>query len=216
MKIVDCRKCGKQTARSIGRYNESIKNGWNIFCSIECRYAFQEKGTEFCCSWCSKIIKKTPGQIRQIITNVFCSKSCAARYNNRHKHTGTKRSKLECFLENQLKSNFPDLIFFCNTKQPIGSELDFYFPALKLGVEINGILHYKPIYGLEKLKRIRKIDQEKIDKCVEAGIALHIFDVSGEPHLTEKVKDKHWKSIKELVTSFQKRAGYTDAQVSYL
>lgn len=216
MKIVDCQHCDKQTTKSNGRYNETIKNGWNFFCSIKCRYAFQEKGKEFSCAWCSKLIRKTPAQIRQTKSNVFCSKSCAACYNNRHKHTGTRRSKLEYYLEQQLKLNFPVLNFLCNTKEAIGAELDFYFPELKLAIELNGILHYQPIYSLEKLKRIQEIDREKANKCGQADIKLHIIDVSREPHLTQIIKEKHWKTVKELVTSIQKCADYTTEQVSLL
>ncbi len=65
MKIVDCQNCGKQTAKLNYRYNEAIRNGWNFFCSRKCRYAYQEKGIEFSCAWCSEFIKKTPAQIRQ-------------------------------------------------------------------------------------------------------------------------------------------------------
>jgi len=216
MKIVDCRNCGKQSTKSNGRYNETIKNGWNFFCSIKCRYAYQEKGREFSCAWCLKSIRKTPAQIRQTKTNVFCTKSCAARYNNRNKHTGTRRSKLECYLEQQLKLNFPHLNFLCNTREPISVELDFYFPELKLAIEINGFLHYQPIYGSEKLERIQEIDREKADKCGRAGIKLYIIDVSREPHLTQNIKEKHWKTVKKLVASQKKRAGYTNEQVSLL
>ena len=89
----------------------------------------------------------------------------------------------------------------CNTKTPIGAELDFYFPELKIAVELNGIVHYQPIYGYKKLERVQEIDRGKILKCRMAGIKLIIIDVSNEPHLTQKIKDKHWKSTKELVTS---------------
>jgi very-short-patch-repair endonuclease len=216
MKTVDCQNCGKQTTKSVGRYNEAIKNGWNFFCSIKCRYAYQEKGNEFLCAWCSKIIRKTPAQQRQTKANVFCSKPCAACHNNRNKHTGTRRSKLERYLEQQLKLNFPTLNFSCNTNKPIGLELDFYFPELKLAVELNGILHFQPIYGSEKLKRIQEIDREKADRCVQVGIKLFIIDVSSERHLTQKIKEAHWKNIKELVTSLEKCAGHTNEQVSLL
>src|ERR1044072_9280331 len=138
MKIVNCRNCGKETTKATRRYNESIKHGWNFFCSIKCRYAFQEKNKEFLCAWCSKSIIKTPAQLRQIKNNVFCSKSCAAKYNDRHKQSGTRRSKLERYLASQLRFNIPFLNFMCNTNEPIGSELDFYFPELKLAIELNG------------------------------------------------------------------------------
>lgn len=200
MKIVDCKNCGKETNKSVNRYNESIKKGWNFFCSKVCRYNFQEKGKEFSCAQCSKIIVKTPAQIRQTKTNVFCSKSCAAQFNNRHKKTGTRRSKLEIYLEQKIKSRFSELKLFCNSKKPIGLELDFYFPDLKLAVEINGFLHYKAIFGLEKLNRIQELDRDKALKCKSKGIYLFIIDVSNEPHLTQTIKLKHWKTLKKLIT----------------
>ncbi len=94
--------------------------------------------------------------------------------------------------------------------------MDFYFPELNTAVEINGYLHFKPIFGLEKLKRIREIDREKAERCRQMNIELHIIDVSQEFYLTANLKEKHWKNIKELVTSYKKRAGYTDEQVSFL
>ena len=199
MKIVDCQNCGKQTVKTSGRYNEAIKNGWNFFCSIDCRYNYQEKGKEFSCAWCSKVIRKTPAQIRQTKKNVFCTKSCAAKFNNRHKKTGTRRSKLEIYLEQKLKSQFSALQIWCNSKKLLGLELDFYFPDLKLAVEVNGFLHYKAIFGLEKLNRIQELDREKTLLCNKLGISLHIIDVSNEPHLTQDLKFKHWKNIKELI-----------------
>lgn len=78
-------------------------------------------------------------------------------------------------------------------------ELDFYFPELGLAIEINGFLHYKAIFGVEKLERIQKLDTEKALRCKKAGIILHIIDVSNEPHLTRDLKSKHWNTVKELI-----------------
>lgn len=211
---MNCQHCDKQTIKSNGRYNEAVKNDWKHFCSQKCHYAYQEKGKEFSCAWCSECIVKTPAQVRKTKANVFCSKSCAARYNNRHKQTGTRRSKLECYLEQQLKSNLPHLNFLCNSKIPLGAELDFYFPELNLAIEINGFLHYQPIYGFDKLQRIQEIDREKTDKCSQRNIRLYVIDVSKEFHLTQKIKDKHWETVKKLVTSEKKRADYTTSRFS--
>jgi len=216
MKIIECQNCGKQASRTNGRYSEAVKNGWNIFCSGKCHYAFQEKGNKFSCAWCSKIVRKTPAEVRKTKANVFCSKSCAACYNNRHKQIGTRRSKLECYLEQQLKLDFPFLDFLCNRRKPIGAELDFYFPELNLAIELNGILHYQPIYGSDRLKRIQEIDKEKLDKCRKANIKLYVIDVSRDIHLTQEIKEKHWETVKKLVTPKMKRAGYTGEQVFLL
>lgn len=200
-----------QVKRQIQRVFE---NGWKTFCSSRCRSAHLEKGKDFSCARCSKIITKTPAEIRKTKANVFCTKSCAALYNNRHKRTGIRRSKLERYLENQLKLNFPDLDFLCNARIAIGAELDFYFPELRLAIEINGFLHYQPIYGFERLKRIQEIDKEKAERCRQQNIELHIIDVSRDFHLTQTLKNKHWETIKKLVASAEeKRADYTSGQV---
>ena len=172
MKSVNCRKCSKQLIKTNRRYNESVKNGWNFFCSRSCRYGYQGKGKEFLCAQCQKLILKTPAQIRQTKSNVFCSKSCAAVYNNRHKHRGIRRSKLEVFIEERLRQEFPQIKLQCNTHDAIDTELDLYFPELRLAIELNGIFHYKPIYGEEKLKRIQEIDKQKLRRCMKAGIKL--------------------------------------------
>ena len=46
-------------------------------------------------------------------------------------------------------------------KSVINSELDFYFPNLKLAIEINGPLHYKPIYGKDKLIQIQNNNRDR-------------------------------------------------------
>lgn len=199
MKTVECKNCGKQVTKSNSRYNESIKNGWNFFCSIRCRYGYQEKGIELPCAQCQKPVRKTPTQIRQTKNNVFCSKSCAALYNNSHKDYGTRRSKLEMFIEHCLRAEFPNLNIRCNTTEPIGTELDFYFPELRMAIELNGILHYEPIYGQEKLERIQKNDLRKADGCLKAGIRLFVIDASDRAYPTQKRKDRYWQMIKELV-----------------
>lgn len=211
---VECKNCGSRVKKTVGRYNESIKNGWNFFCSIPCRYGYQEKGAKYYCAKCHTAIRRTPAQIRQTKRNVFCSKSCAASYNNSHKRYGTRRSKLEMFIEEQLRRELPALSLRCNTNYPLGLELDFYFPELGLAIELNGLVHYAPVYGQEKLARIQKNDKRKARLCLKAGIELFVVDVSDRAYLTQKRKEKYWIEIKELVTSFQRRAGYTNVQVS--
>ncbi len=213
MKAVECKKCDRQILKSNGRYNESVKNNWNFFCCIACRYGYQEKATEIPCAQCRKVVRKTPAQVRQTKENTFCSKSCAALYNNSHKTYGSRRSKLEAFIEQRLHDELPELNFECNASHAIGTELDFYFPQLGMAIEFNGIFHYQPIYGREKLTRIQNRDKEKVERCLQTGIKLFVIDVSQEIHTTQHVKEKYWARVKELVTSKQKRAGHTNEQV---
>jgi hypothetical protein len=55
---------------------------------------------------------------------MFCTHSCAAKYNNAHKTTGTRRSKIEIWIEAQLTSLYPTLDIRCNEKTAINSELE--------------------------------------------------------------------------------------------
>ncbi len=77
-------------------------------------------------------------------------------------------------------------------------------------------MHYQPIYGSEKLNRIQELDKLKADRCAQAEIRLCVIDNSNEPHFTQKIREKNWEIVKELVTSEKKRAGYTNEQVSLL
>ena len=81
---------------------------------------------------------------------------------------------------------FPNLEVLYSSKKIIGSELDIYIPSLKTAIEIQGIFHYEPIFGQEKLDQIQKNDLEKIQKCKELDIKLHHIDISKLTKCTEK------------------------------
>jgi hypothetical protein len=73
---------------------------------------------------------------------------------------------------------FPGLKFHFNRRDTINAELDIYVPSLRLAFELNGIFHYEPIYGPEKLGRIRNNDERKVLACAEHGIGLCVVDIS--------------------------------------
>ena len=98
---------------------------------------------------------------------------------------GTRRSKLEVWLEAQLRDLYPNLTLLPNDKTAINSELDLYFPDLRLAFELNGIFHYEPIYGPEKLASIQNNDHRKFAACIERGISLCILDSSKMTYFKE-------------------------------
>jgi hypothetical protein len=82
--------------------------------------------------------------------SLYSNFSCSTNLTN---FLGYNRSKLEIYLEQELIKLYSTLeIHFCRS-DTIGSELDIYIPSLKLAFEINGIFHYKPIFGEDKLKK---------------------------------------------------------------
>ena len=91
---VRCHLCGKQFYKTIHRYKESIKNGWNFYCSHRCHSKFKNKQIKSKCSQCKKEIKiKRTWYKNSVTKNFFCSKSCAARYNNKQRGQRTLKEK---------------------------------------------------------------------------------------------------------------------------
>lgn len=152
------------------------------------------------CKNCHKLFLKSRS-CRIASVNHFCSRSCSATYNNKHKTYGTRRSKLERYIEIKLKQDFPTLEVIYNGKETIGSELDFYFPSLKLAIELNGILHYEPIYGKDKLGKIQVNDQNKFMMCQFLGISLAIIDSSKLKYFKEKNAEPYYQIVKKLIIS---------------
>jgi hypothetical protein len=159
-------------------YSKKSRNGKGpMYCSNVCSNIPRTKKEIIKCKCCNISVYKTLAQIKKY-KNHFCSKSCAATFNNTHKTHGTRRSKLEKYLEEQLITLYPNLQFDFNKKEAINSELDIYIPSLKLAFELNGIYHYEPIHGQDKLDQIQNNDHRKFQACAESSISLCVIDTS--------------------------------------
>ena len=149
------------------------------FCSLNCFNQYQRKDRPnniIECKNCNKSFYKRPAEQKKT-KNHICSQSCAATYNNKNKTHGTRVSKLEVFLQEELTKKY-SYEFHFNRKDAINSELDVYIPELKLAFELNGIFHYEPIYGPDKLNQIQNNDNRKFQACLEQGIELCVIDTS--------------------------------------
>lgn len=174
-----CKNCKKTFKKILKRYNENIKLKRDIFCTRTCANTYKSSAINVICTNCKITIHKRPGEIKKSKSgNSFCSKSCSATQNNLRKTIGTRRSKLEHYIENQLTILYPNLSITYNNKEVIGSELDIYIPSLKLAFELNGIYHYEPIHGKNKLLKIQENDSNKFKLCIENDISLCIIDSS--------------------------------------
>lgn len=175
-----CSNCNikyKSTKKRI--YSHLKSNHKNSFCSSLCVKMFKDKQfrTILTCKQCNNAVSRRKIELIKH-KNAFCSSSCSAKYNNTHKTKGNKRSKLEIWLEKQLSKLYSNLEIKYNQKSDIDSELDIYIPSLKLAFELNGIFHYEPIFGKDKLNSIKNNDQRKFQACLEKNIELCIIDVS--------------------------------------
>lgn len=172
----------------------------NRFCSDKCSYESRKRRKLIKCAQCGEIIEKNFSVIKKSRTNLFfCSSSCAATYNNNHKTYGNRRSKLEKYIENELNNLYPNLEILYNNKEIINSELDIYIPSLKLAFELNGIVHYEPIYGEEKLNKIKSNDNNKFQLCIEQKISLCVIDTSSLNYFKEQNAKKFLDIIVETI-----------------
>jgi hypothetical protein len=173
---LNCGHCGKNITVKKSKVKE------RNFCSQNCHRQFRlahvhKKMHKFTCFWCGKDFENTAGKPQQ--SHRFCSLSCVARYKHSIKSYGNKRSKLEQWLEGRLSELYPDLRIDYNKTDAINAELDIYIPSIKLGVELNGAVHYEPIFGKDKLLYVQNNDQRKFQACLERGIELCIMNTTG-------------------------------------
>lgn len=213
-----CDHCGENFTRSKFQVkdckrpslgNDILNWDWNNtpdFCSRQCIYGSQKSGKLTNCKLCDVGIYIRNAMIK-LDKNRFCSQTCSAIYNNKHKTHGTRRSKLEVWLEEQLVLKYPDLEIHFNRRDTINSELDFYIPSLKLAFELNGIFHYEPIYGADKLLRTQNNDNRKFQACIERGIELCIIDSSSQKYFKKETSQKYLDIITNVLESKQRRSG---------
>ena len=170
------------------------------FCCYDCYGEYQRKDQKNNikeCTNCGKKFYKRPAEQKKT-KNHFCSRSCAATYNNTHKKTGTRVSKLEIFLQEQLSQEY-NFQFHFNRKDTINSELDIYIPEINLAFELNGVFHYEPIYGEEKLKKIQNNDERKFQACLEHKIELCIIGTSKQRYFKEKTSNEYLCIITNII-----------------
>jgi hypothetical protein len=194
-----CDSCNKPFERDRRWVSTRYRTGQTVvYCGRECSHNSFKCKVNATCKQCNLIFDKHPSRLSD---NNFCSSSCAATYNNTHKTKGTRRSKLEKWLELQLSIIYPKLEILYSDKKTINSELDIYIPSLNLAFELNGIFHYEPIYGNIKMKQIQNNDNRKFQACIENSIELCIIDTSNQKYFKESTSQKYLNIITHLVTS---------------
>ena len=200
---IQCIVCSKTFYKTKHYIKLSQKKNTNQICSY-CSYKClgiektRTRTKQVTCTKCGKIVTKNINDIKKS-KNLFCSKSCSATYNNLHKTTGNRRSKLEIWLEQQLDMLYPNLDILYNDKTTINSELDIYIKSLSLAFELNGIYHYEPIHGQEKLFKVKNNDTNKFEKCSSQNISLCIIDVSSLAYFKEKNAQKYLDIIINII-----------------
>lgn len=192
---------------SLKRNNVTWKCTGREFCSVKCKNEYQTKIGNIIkpCGWCSKEVTKYVAEYKSSKSGeIFCNRSCSASFNNTKKRKAT-RSKSETLLFNLLKEEFNYLNVIPNDKELLdGYEVDIAIPSIKLAIEWNGIVHFKPIYGCNKFTSIQKRDFEKQQKAIEKNINLIVIPdlVSTDTYVKES-----FQTIKKIILNMIEQCG---------
>jgi len=198
LECIHCNSPFKRTKNFIQGCNIPRKSG--DFCSKRCCALHRGPPVTVACEQCGNSFTKRPSEIKRN-KHHFCCLSCGAKWRNAHKTKGTRVSKLERWLAEQLVILFPRLEFHFNRHDAINSELDIFIPSLKLAFELNGIFHYEPIYGTDKLASIQNNDHRKMLACAEQGLELCVLDISSIKYIKPIKMQKFLDIISSLIRS---------------
>ena len=160
---LQCYNCNQEFFIEKYRVLRAFERGTGKYCSQTCARHARRTSQEVLCINCQKNFRKHGVELKRT-SNHFCSRSCAAQYNNRHKNLGIgRRSKAEDYLIKLIRCDFPALGLIQNdrTLLPSGLELDIVIHQVRLAIELNGPMHYFPLFGEQKLTKIQIADLSK-------------------------------------------------------
>lgn len=186
-----CAYCGNRFEKETSQLSKPRYSGRD-FCSTKCLGMHKhDNGTVSClCAECKQPMVKIRSEYERH-TNLFCSHSCSATFNNRLRKSA-RRSKIEIEFFDRLQSAFPSIEMLPNDRTMLdGMEVDIAIPSLQMAIEWNGLVHFSPIWGEEKLVDVQNRDRRRIELASRKDINLIVIcdDRSNKQVLSKALKD---------------------------
>ncbi len=195
LKCKYCKKIFKRESKNQPKYKKRTR----AYCSQQCfnKHRSQLDNITSSCGFCGKEVVRLKSQVKRSKSGKqFCNQSCAASYNNKLKRK-SRRSKIEAKFYNLLVKEFPNLDISPNNKTMLdGLEVDIAIPSLKLAIEWNGIVHFKPIYGQTKLNKIQNKDAEKLKIASNKNINLIVIS---DLVSNDKILKQAFNDVKDII-----------------
>lgn len=200
---IECSVCSSVFYKQKNEIQKIIKgsyHGSGLYCSLKCKGKKDSKQIKLSCTFCKKEISKAPNSITE---NNFCSLSCHAKFQHANKKTGFRRSKAEIYLTSLIQNDFPAMDVETSNRNLLnGLEIDILIPSIKLAIELNGPVHYYPIFGQTKFAKIVENDSKKISSLIKMQYGVIIVDISTCNYwkTTQPFLDKYYSShIKPII-----------------
>jgi len=203
--IFECEECGgefnstkKYIRRALGITKHPRKPSLK-YCCRKCQSIGRRTGEYLKCEECGGELYRNRNEINDNKTGKFyCSNKCKGINWNKNKNYGFNRSKIEIWIEENIKNKYDFEILF-NDRELLRYEIDIYIPSLKIAFELNGIFHYESIFGEEKLKITKSKDLFKINECNNMGIELFVIDITDVKNFNKKSCKKYLDFIIETI-----------------
>lgn len=114
--------------------------------------------------------------------------------------TAKRGSKIERFFVDKLTSHGYKVIWHKEIPHKEKMIVDIYLPDEKIVIEVDGISHFEPIWGEDKLKQQQRADKEKNGILTGYGLSVIRFKVSHRNYNLTKL----FNAFEKLLESIQK------------